>query len=87
MTLYNKRILEIQTTIIPEQTAADFPHSLLNQLGRFDMAFMAVLWDVILERMDAANKYIQGVDIELGSAVQLYDSSIEYFQAMRNHRF
>lgn len=61
--------------------------SLLNQLGRFDMAFIAVLWDVILERIDAVNKYVpRGRDIDLGSAVQLYASLVDFFQEMRDNR-
>lgn len=61
--------------------------SILKKLSSFDMVFMAIVWDTILERIDAVNKSIQGVNTNLGSAVGLYGSLIEYFQEMRNNRF
>lgn len=61
--------------------------SILKKLSNFDMVFMAIVWDVILERIDAVNKSIQGVNTDLGSAMGLYGSLVEYFQEMRDNRF
>jgi len=51
------------------------------------MVFMAIVWDIILERIDAVNKSIQKVDIDIGSTVGLYGSLVKYFQEMRDNRF
>ncbi len=61
--------------------------SFLKKLSNFDMVFMALVWDAILERMDAVNKSIQGKNTNLGSLVGLYGSLEEYFNEMRDKRF
>ncbi len=61
--------------------------SLLQKLSNCGMVFMAVFWDTILERMDAVNISLQAVDIDLGIAIDLYTSLINYFQVMRENRF
>ena len=45
---------------------------------------MITFWSCLLERINIVNKKLQGVDIDLGVVVQLYNSLIEYTNSLRN---
>ena len=48
------------------------------------MGFMAVFWTDVLNRLDAVNKKLQMVDIDLQVAADLYSSLEKYFSEIRN---
>lgn len=58
--------------------------SLLKQFKSLEMGFMAVFWTDVLNRLDAVNKKLQMVDIDLQLAADLYSSLEKYFSEIRN---
>ncbi|XP_030749955.1 uncharacterized protein LOC115877780 [Sitophilus oryzae] len=58
--------------------------SLLKQFKSIEMGLMAVFWTDVLNRLDAINKKLQMLDIDLQLAADLYSSLEKYFSKIRN---
>ncbi|XP_071568451.1 zinc finger MYM-type protein 1-like [Temnothorax nylanderi] len=57
---------------------------LKKQLGRFETVFMAIFWNSLLDRFNATSKVLQSVDIDVGVAVELYRSLIDFMESLRS---
>ncbi|XP_071578286.1 zinc finger MYM-type protein 1-like [Temnothorax nylanderi] len=57
---------------------------LKKQLGRFETMFMAIFWNSLLDRFNATSKVLQSVDIDVGVAVELYRSLIDFMESLRS---
>ncbi|XP_014492284.1 52 kDa repressor of the inhibitor of the protein kinase-like [Vigna radiata var. radiata] len=53
------------------------------KLESFEMAFMVVFWGFLLERFNLTNKLLQDPEIDIFTAVQLYDSLIALISESR----
>jgi len=84
---FQNTLKELSENKLQENEVRLLAASLLKKLSDCEIVFMSVFWDTILERMDAVNVSLQAVDIDLGKAVDLYASLINYFEVMRNERF
>lgn len=59
---------------------------LRRQLDRFEIVFMTVFWNAILERFNGTSKELQKVYIDLGTGVKLYKSLINFITSIRNDK-
>jgi len=48
-----------------------------------EMAFMAVLWGFLLDRLNAVSKNLQDVNIDVCTVLELYDSLIHLVNSQR----
>jgi len=55
-----------------------------KQFGHLEIALMATLWQKILEWFNQTNEALQKADIDLGTALQLYDSLSAYLETLRS---
>lgn len=55
-----------------------------KQLGQFEIVFIAVFWNSLLDRFNATSKLLQSVDIDIGVAVELYRSLIDFVESLRS---
>ncbi|KAF0759466.1 zinc finger MYM-type protein 1-like [Aphis craccivora] len=53
------------------------------QLENVEMAFMAVLWGFLLDRLNAVSKNLQDVNIDVCTVLELYDSLIHLVNSQR----
>jgi len=53
-------------------------------MERLETALMTVVWHTILERLNATSLSLQKVDIDLISAVKLYDSLVTFLLQLRD---
>jgi len=53
-------------------------------MERLKTALMTVVWHTILERFNATSLSLQNVDIDLISAVKLYDSRVTFLLQLRD---
>jgi len=58
--------------------------TLKKQLNRFETMFMAVFWNSLLDRFNATSKLLQSVDVDIGIAVELYRSLINFVESLRS---
>ncbi|XP_025191154.1 zinc finger MYM-type protein 1-like [Melanaphis sacchari] len=54
------------------------------QLEKLEMAFMAVLWGFLLNRLNAVSKKLQDVNIDVCTVLELYDSLIHLVNSQRD---
>ncbi|XP_077276993.1 uncharacterized protein LOC143905449 [Temnothorax americanus] len=45
---------------------------------------MAIFWNLLLDRFNATSKVLQSVDIDVGVAVELYRSLIDFIESLRS---
>jgi len=53
------------------------------QLEKLEMAFMAVLWGFLLNRLKAVSKKLQTVNVNVSTVLELYDSLIHLVNSQR----
>ncbi|XP_068245391.1 zinc finger MYM-type protein 1-like [Palaemon carinicauda] len=58
--------------------------SLASKLEDFELALLCVLWDCILERLNATNKTLQKTEIEMATCANLYAGLVEFVISLRN---
>lgn len=58
--------------------------TLKKQLGRFETVFMAVFWNSLLDRFNSTSTLLQSVNIDIGVAVELYRSLIDFVDSLRS---
>ena len=58
--------------------------SLLAQFGLLENAILTVMWDRLLQRINATSKALQSPNVTLGTVVQLYESLAAFVQEVRN---
>ena len=54
-----------------------------RKMGQFETAFMTVIWHTILDRFNATSASLQKVEIDLLTALKLYESLINFVEEMR----
>ncbi|XP_068236894.1 52 kDa repressor of the inhibitor of the protein kinase-like [Palaemon carinicauda] len=57
---------------------------LASKLEDFELALLCVLWDCILERLNATNKTLQKTEIEMATCANLYAGLVEFVISLRN---
>ena len=67
---------------IPMQQEANGLHISLSYL---DTVFMAVFWNIILERFNRVSMALQSAEIELGTAVKLLQSLQDFVSELRGN--
>ncbi|XP_068238412.1 zinc finger MYM-type protein 1-like [Palaemon carinicauda] len=58
--------------------------SLASELEDFQLALLCVLWDCILERLNATNKTLQKTEIEMATCANLYAGLVEFVISLHN---
>lgn len=58
-------------------------HGLAKKMEQFETALMTVIWHTILDRFSATSASLQKMEIDLDTAVKLYQSLIRFVQEMR----
>ena len=58
--------------------------SLVSKMQDFEIGFLSVLWDSILQRFNATSKSLQKIEIDLATCVHLYESLLEFVRSVRN---
>ena len=58
--------------------------SLVSKMQDFEIGFLCVLWDSILQRFNATSKSLQKIEINLATCVHLYESLLEFVRSMHN---
>lgn len=58
---------------------------LLREMSKLETCIMVEFWGRILKRMNAVNKELQSVDIDVSRVVDLYDSLIEFVAETRDN--
>lgn len=59
--------------------------ALLKKLNKFETAFMTILWNTILIRVNETSKLLQSTSMELSSAVALLKSLSAFVVVQREH--
>lgn len=60
---------------------------LQRKLQHLETAILVIVWNVILDRFNAANKKLQGSHADLSSVIQIYGSLASFLQDIRNKQF
>ena len=59
--------------------------ALLKKLNKFETAFMTILWNTIIIRVNETSKLLQSTSMELSSAVALLKSLSAFVVVQREH--
>lgn len=70
---------------IENATTQNEASSLVKKMDQLETAIMTVVWDCILTRFNAVNKSLQKQEIELCTAVELFDSLLEFINGIRHN--
>ena len=58
-----------------------------RKLQHLETAILVIVWNVILDRFNAASKKLQESQADLSSVVQIYSSLALFLQDMRDRQF
>ncbi|XP_056468103.1 zinc finger MYM-type protein 1-like [Gadus chalcogrammus] len=67
-----------------KSAARDEAKSLAKKLNRFETAFLAIIWDTVLQRFDITSRALQTVELDLVTAVELLQSLIDFVSNLRS---
>lgn len=71
---------EIETSVTKNESK-----SLYDELNKFETAINLVVWDAILQRLNATNKIIQDPAVNLSTLPKLFESLIDFVQLVRKN--
>ena len=58
--------------------------SLVSKMEDFETALLCVIWECILDRLNATSKSLQKVEIDLATCASLYESLLQFVSSLRN---
>lgn len=71
---------------LQKSTTKNEAKALRRKLERFETAFMIVVWGYLLDRINAVNKALQKVEINVMEVIEMYDSLVALIESVR-HKF
>lgn len=67
-----------------KSAARDEAKSLAKKMNRFETAFLAIIWDTVLQRCEITSRALQTVELDLVTAVDLLQSLIDFVSNLRS---
>ncbi|KAI4874293.1 hypothetical protein NFI96_004460 [Prochilodus magdalenae] len=67
-----------------KSAAREEAKSLAKKMNRFETAFLAIIWDTVLQRFEITSRALQTVDLDLVTAVELLHSLIDFVSNLRS---
>ena len=74
----------IEKDLTQKPTTRAEARGLIENLNKLETVIMTKVWGFILKRLNACNKKLQKVDIDLSTVIGTYDSLIELFKLKRD---
>lgn len=81
--IYNT-LIEIAEDDNQKSATREEAKSLAKKLNKFETAFLAVIWDTVLQRFKITSRALHTVDLDLVTAVELLQSLVDFVKGLRS---